>query len=98
MALFGRKNEQDATLGKPPIGWGVPGVQKDESVDPEMEAMLLTAPAGQRRIGRAEIAEAISILTRYKQGKASLEERVVGQPGVQRTGAVLCLAVQRYSQ
>ena len=77
MALFGRKNEQDATLGKPPMGWGVPGVQKDESVDPEMEAMLLTAPAGQRRIGRAEIAEAISILTRYKQGKASLEERVV---------------------
>ena len=51
MALFGRKNEQDATLGKPPMGWGVPGVQKDESVDPEMEAMLLTAPAGQRRIG-----------------------------------------------
>lgn len=46
MALFGRKNEQDATLGKPPMGWGVPGVQKDESVDPEMEAMLLTAPAG----------------------------------------------------
>ena len=56
MALFGRKNEQDATLGKPPMGWGVPGVQKDESVDPEMEAMLLTAPAGQRRIGREEIA------------------------------------------
>ena len=28
MALFGRKNEQDATLGKPPMGWGVPGVQK----------------------------------------------------------------------
>ena len=77
MALFGRKNEQDTALGKPPMGWGVPGVQKDESVDPEMEAMLLTAPAGQRRIGRAEIAEAISILTRYKQGKASLEERVV---------------------
>ena len=75
MALFGRKNEQDATLGKPPMGWGVPGVQKDESVDPEMEAMLLTAPAGQRRIGRAEIAEAISILTRYKQGKASLENQ-----------------------
>ena len=49
MALFGRKNEQDATLGKPPMGWGVPGVQKDESVNPEMEAMLLTAPAGQRR-------------------------------------------------
>ena len=36
MALFGRKNEQDTTLGKPPMGWGVPGVQKDESVDPEM--------------------------------------------------------------
>ena len=36
MALFGRKNEQDATLGKPPMGWGVPGVQKDESVDPEL--------------------------------------------------------------
>ena len=46
MALFGRKNEQDATLGKPPMGWGVPGVQKDESVDPEMEAMLLTPGSG----------------------------------------------------
>ena len=54
MALFGRKTEQDATLGKPPMGWGVPGVQKDESVDTEMEAMLQTAPAGQRRIGREE--------------------------------------------
>ena len=57
MALFGRKNEQGATLGKPPMGWGVPGVQKDESVDPEMEAMLLTAPAGQRRIGRRVVGE-----------------------------------------
>ena len=79
MALFGRKNEQDTALGKPPMGWGVPGVQKDESVDPEMEAMLLTAPAGQRRIGRAEIAEAIL-------GRAGIEtERVEdGLQGVKR--------------
>ncbi len=57
--------------------FGLPGVQADTGISPEMGAMLLTAPAGQQRIGREEVAKAISILTRYKQGKASLEERVV---------------------
>ena len=39
--------------------------------------MLLTTPSTQKRIGQEEVAKAISILTRYKQGKANLEERVV---------------------
>lgn len=81
MALFGRKNEGDqvnqAAAMPRPASTGLPGVQRDETMPPEMAAMLLTAPAGEKRIGREEIARAIEILTRYKQGKANLEERVV---------------------
>ena len=75
MALFGRKPEETAA-GLPP-SVGIPGVQRDESVSPEMAAMLLTTPSTQKRIGQEEVAKAISILTRYKQGKSNLEERVV---------------------
>ena len=75
MALFGRKPEEMAA-GLPP-SVGIPGVQRDESVSPEMAAMLLTTPSTQKRIGQEEVAKAISILTRYKQGKSNLEERVV---------------------
>lgn len=79
MAFF-KKDQQAAPnqgAAARPASVGLPGAQRDESVSPEMAAMLLTAPSGQKRIGREEIAEAISILTRYKQGKANLEERVV---------------------
>lgn len=77
MALFGRKNEQGATLGKPPMGWGVPGVQKDESVDPEMAAMLLNRDSTQKTIGQEDIKRATELLAKYKQGKANLETRIV---------------------
>lgn len=46
-------------------------------MDPEVEAILLTIPAGRRRVGRAEIVEVISILSDHKRGKINLEERMV---------------------
>lgn len=56
---------------------GVPGARPDTGISPEMGAMLLTAPEGEARIGKEELAKAVEVLTRYKQGKANLEERVV---------------------
>ncbi|PWL46853.1 MAG: hypothetical protein DBY45_01855 [Clostridiales bacterium] len=38
---------------------------------------LLNAPAGTPRIGKEEIQKAAEILTKYKQGKANLESRIV---------------------
>ena len=66
MAIFNR-----------PVSTGIPGAQEPEDMAPEMQAMLLTQPKEQQRIGKEEVAQAIDILTRYKQGKANLEERVV---------------------
>ena len=66
MAIFNR-----------PVATGIPGAQEPEGMAPEMQAMLLTQPREQQRIGKEEVAQAIDILTRYKQGKANLEERVV---------------------
>lgn len=60
-----------------PISTGLPGAQRDEAISPEMGGMLLTVPATQQRIGKEEIGKAIEILTRYKQGKANLESRMV---------------------
>ena len=58
---------------------GVPGVQVPEEALPEpgVQAALLTQPEGAQRIGREEIAKAATILTKYKQGKANLETRIV---------------------
>ena len=73
MALFGRKEE--AVPGVKPNG--LPGVQREKTMPPELAAMLLSQPEGEKRIGREEVAKAIDILTRYKQGKANLETRIV---------------------
>ena len=56
---------------------GLPGVQRDETVSPEMGDMLLGAGVERPRIGREEIGRAIELLTKYKQGKANLENRIV---------------------
>ena len=58
-------------------GVGVPGVQKDDTVSPEVGMELLNAPAGKPRIGKEEVKKAAEILTKYKQGKANLESRIV---------------------
>ena len=44
MALFGRKEE--AVPGVKPDG--LPGVQRDETMPPEMAAMLLSQPEGEK--------------------------------------------------
>ena len=69
-------NRQPASQGRPVFS-GMPGVQQSEGVSPEMAAMLLTTPSTRRRIGEKEVSRAIDLLTKYKQGKAMLEERVV---------------------
>lgn len=56
---------------------GVPGVQTDDTVPPEVGMELLNTPAGTPRIGKEEIQKAAEILTKYKQGKANLESRIV---------------------
>ena len=52
---------------------GAPG----ERFDPEASGLLLATPAGRQVIGEKEVARAIDILTRYKNGKSNLENRVV---------------------
>lgn len=52
--------------------------QPSESVmPPELAARLLSQPAGEDRIGKREIGKAIEILQKYKDGKSSLESRIV---------------------
>lgn len=56
---------------------GLPGVQGDETMSPELSAMLLTQPEDKPRIGQKEIAKAGELLRKYKDGKANLESRIV---------------------
>lgn len=86
MAIFGKskdqQEEQRAGLQQPgraqmPVSTGLPGAQRSDAIDPQMAAMLLTASTDQKRIGKEEIGKAIELLTRYKQGKANLESRIV---------------------
>lgn len=56
---------------------GLPGVQMDNSVSPELGAMLMTEPEGKQRIGVEDIRKAGEILRKYKDGKANLESRVI---------------------
>ena len=52
-------------------------VQPEQPMEPEMQAMILTAPEGQERITVEDIQKAAKILTEYKNGKANLEKRIV---------------------
>ncbi len=56
---------------------GLPGAARSEEMTPEMQAMLLMQRQSEPRIGAKELAKASELLTRYKQGKANLEERIV---------------------
>ena len=64
-------------IGSKKQGVGLPGVQTDETVSPELSAMLLTQPTDKLRIGQKEIAKAGELLRKYKDGKANLETRIV---------------------
>ena len=55
----------------------VPGLAHDEGMAQDEVAMLLTRPADQKLIGSEEIKKATEILTKYKDGKANLEKRIV---------------------
>ena len=86
-----RAAQQAAGTNRPAAG--MPGARPGEQVSPEAAALLLRgrsrvplvgalrtgqeAEAERPRIGEKEIARAIDILTKYKQGKAMLETRVV---------------------
>ena len=86
------RTAQQATGTNRPAA-GMPGARPGEQVSPEAAALLLRgrsrvplvgalrtgqeAEAERPRIGEKEIARAIDILTKYKQGKAMLETRVV---------------------
>ena len=54
---------------------GIPGVQQDTAMTPELTSMLLQGT--QQMIGEKEVSEAISTLAQYKQGKGNLENRIV---------------------
>ena len=77
MALFGKNKENVLPFPAQQRADGVPGVQETGQVPPEVEAMLLTRSSGAPRIGREDIAEAASILAKYKAGTANLENRIV---------------------
>ncbi len=44
---------------------------------PEMDGQWMTVPTALRAIGDKEVAKALAVLAKYKQGKANLERRVV---------------------
>ncbi len=78
--IFGkREQDQREEVERSRSGMGTPGVQSgDGSVpSPELEMALLSRRSGKPRIGEEEVAQAIEILNRYKQGKRNLEERIV---------------------
>ena len=56
---------------------GIPGVKQDETVNPYAALEMLNIPESKPRIGEKEVGRAIEILTKYKQGKANLEKRIV---------------------
>ena len=56
---------------------GLPGVQEQGGMEPHAALEVLNRPEGAQVIGKKEIQEAAQILTRYKDGKANFERRIV---------------------
>ena len=56
---------------------GLPGVQERGGMEPHVALEVLNRPEGAQVIGKKEIQEAAQILTRYKDGKANFERRIV---------------------
>ena len=56
---------------------GLPGVQEHGGMEPHAALEVLNRPDGAQVIGKKEIQEAAQILTRYKDGKANFERRIV---------------------
>lgn len=72
--IFRKPNEQQQSRPD-----GLPGVRgmQDALPAPGVQAQLLTQSEDVQRIGKEEISKAAEILTRYKHGKANLENRIV---------------------
>ena len=62
-------------IGKREVG--LPGVEADDTLSPELAGMLLTEAQDKPRIGQKEVAKAGEILRKYKEGKSNLESRIV---------------------
>ena len=56
---------------------GLPGVQERGGMEPHAALEVLNRPDSAQVIGKKEIQEAAQILTRYKDGKANFERRIV---------------------
>ena len=56
---------------------GIPGVQKQTRLTPEMEQMLLLQKKDQQMITEKDVHRAEGILERYRQGKKNLERQIV---------------------
>ena len=75
--IFGKKNPPEQPMEKP-AGVGLPGVNIDNlQLTPQEEAEILLRRETVQLIGQNEIADAVTILNKYKQGKANLESRLV---------------------
>ena len=56
---------------------GIPGVQRQAKLTPEMEQMLLMQKADQKLITEEDVHRAEGILEKYRQGKKNLERQIV---------------------
>ena len=56
---------------------GIPGVQRQAQLTPEMEEMLLTQNKEQQMITEKDVHRAEVILEKYRQGKKNLERQIV---------------------
>ena len=60
-----------------PFGMGMPGMQRQDMMTPDMEQMLLTRKEEQKMITSADVKRAAGILEKYRQGKQNLEKQVI---------------------
>lgn len=72
---FWNKNPEELPAANRPLENG--REPENTTPSPEEALLLLNTQPGEVRIGKKEIAKAQEILTRYKDGKANLESRVV---------------------
>ena len=75
--FFGKRIIGDPLLDEMERENGIPGVDASDQVNPEESGAMLTRNRSQQMIGQKEIAEAATILQKYKEGKANLENRIV---------------------
>ena len=80
--FFGKKRpeemaQQGAMSDPMKAAHGIPGVQRQANLTPEMEQMLLMQKADQKLITEEDVHRAEGILEKYRQGKKNLERQIV---------------------